>query len=64
MADDKPDDHDDGPPRGPLIVLVVIVVLVAGTWFVMHRINQASTMQDCLAAGRTNCAPIEAPPRQ
>ncbi len=61
MADD--DDQDDGPPRGPVIMLVVIVVLVAGTWFVMHRINEASSMQDCLASGRTNCAPIATPPR-
>jgi hypothetical protein len=63
MAEDPNADHDDddGPPRGPLIMLVVLVVLVAGTMFVMHRINQASAIQDCAAAGRTNCAPIEAP---
>jgi hypothetical protein len=60
MAEDS--DHDeDGPPRGPLIMLVVLVVLVAGTVFVMHRIREASVIQDCAAAGRTNCAPIAAP---
>ncbi len=59
MAEESDSDHDDdGPPRGPLIMLVVLVVLVAGTMFVMHRINQASAIQDCAAAGRTNCAPI------
>ncbi len=57
MAEDS-DHDDDGSPRGPLIMLVVLVVLVAGTLFVMHRINQASAIQDCAAAGRTNCAPI------
>ena len=61
MADDS--DDDSGPPRGALIVLVVLVVLVAGTMFVVHRINEASTIQDCAAAGRTNCAPIATPPR-
>ncbi len=63
MAEEPESDHDDGPPRGPLIMLAVLVVLVAGTVFVMHRINEASTIQDCAAAGRTNCAPIAAPGR-
>jgi hypothetical protein len=45
MADDS--DDDSGPRRGALIVLVVLVVLVAGTMFIMHRINEASTIQDC-----------------
>jgi hypothetical protein len=58
MAQEPDSDHDDGPPRGPLIMLVVLVALVAGTMFVMHRINEASTIQDCAASGRTNCAPI------
>jgi hypothetical protein len=57
------EEPDDGPPRGPLIVLVILVVLVAGTMFVVHRLNEAGTIQDCAAAGRTNCAPIAAPPR-
>ncbi len=61
MADDS--DDDSGPRRGALIVLVVLVVLVAGTMFIMHRINEASTIQDCAASGRTNCAPIAPPAR-
>jgi hypothetical protein len=63
MAEDSDAEHDDGPPRGPLIVLVILVVLVAGTMFIMHRLNEASTIQDCAAAGRSNCAPIAAPSR-
>ncbi len=58
MAKEPESDHDDGPPRGPLIMLVVLVALVAGTMFIMHRINEASAIQDCAASGRTNCAPI------
>jgi hypothetical protein len=61
MAEETDTDQEDGPPRGPLIMLVVIVALVAGTVFVMHRIHDASAIQDCAAAGRTNCAPIAAP---
>jgi hypothetical protein len=64
MAEEPESDHDDGPPRGPLIILAVLVVLVAGTMFVMHRINEASVIQDCAAAGRSKCAPIAAPARQ
>jgi hypothetical protein len=63
MAEEPDAEHDDGPPRGPLIMLVVLVVLVVGTVFVMHRIKEASAIQDCAAAGRTNCAPIQAPAR-
>ncbi len=59
MAEDSETEHDDGP----LIVLVILVVLVAGTMFIMHRLNEASTIQDCAAAGRSNCAPIAAPGR-
>jgi hypothetical protein len=31
--------------------------------FIMHRLNQAAQIQDCVASGRTNCAPIETPQR-
>ena len=63
MADDPESDPDSGPPRGALVVLVLMAVLIALTVYVAHRINQASTMQDCIASGRSNCAPIATPPR-
>ena len=63
MADEPDDDRDSGPLRGPLIMLVVLVVAIAGTVFIMHRIHDASAIQDCVASGRTNCAPIATPPR-
>jgi hypothetical protein len=50
-------------PRGALIGLLAIVLLVVGVLFIMHRLNQSSKLQDCLASGRTNCAPIETPAR-
>jgi heme/copper-type cytochrome/quinol oxidase subunit 4 len=53
---------DDPKPTGrsrALVGLVVIVLLVMGVLFIMHRLDQAAKMQDCLASGRTNCAPIE-----
>jgi hypothetical protein len=40
--------------------LLVVVALVAAVLFIMHRLDQAGRIQDCVASGRTNCAPIEA----
>jgi hypothetical protein len=59
MSDhDNEEEQPSGPPRGPLIALLVVVVLAGAFMFVMHRLNEAGQMQDCLASGRTNCAPI------
>jgi heme/copper-type cytochrome/quinol oxidase subunit 4 len=52
-------DQDPGPnPLRGLIGLLAIVVAVVGVLFIMHRLNQAAQIQDCVASGRTNCAPI------
>ncbi len=53
-------DDDQGPnPRRALVGLLAIVVLIGGVLFIMYRLNQAAQLQDCVASGRTNCAPIE-----
>ncbi|HEY7576416.1 MAG TPA: hypothetical protein VH855_02375 [Acetobacteraceae bacterium] len=51
-------------PRRALIGLLAIIALVVAVLFIMHRPNQAARIQDCVAAGRTNCAPIETPARR
>jgi hypothetical protein len=51
-------------PRRALIGLLAIIALVVAVLFIMHRLNQAARIQDCVAAGRTNCAPIETPARR
>ena len=57
-------DEDPGPnPRRALIGLIAIVALIGAVLFIMHRLNQAAQIQDCVASGRTNCAPIETPSR-
>lgn len=53
-----------GSRRGALIALVVILVLVIGGLFLWDRIARMAAIQDCVAEGRTNCAPIPAAPRQ
>jgi hypothetical protein len=58
MTDDEP---TDDPKRGPLRAVVglgLVVVLVLGILFVMQQLRHAAAVQDCIASGRTNCAPI------
>lgn len=60
------DDADDGEgrrPIGALIGLAVIALLVVIGLWLSNRLHRGASMQDCLASGRTNCAPIEAPAR-
>jgi hypothetical protein len=47
-----------GPPTGALIALLVVVAVAVTFIFIMHRLTEAGRLQDCLASGRTNCAPI------
>jgi len=57
-------DDDPGPnPRRALVGLVAIILAIGGVLFIMHRLNQAARIQDCVASGRTNCAPIATPER-
>jgi hypothetical protein len=52
-----------GPPEPKpyraLIGLMAIVALIAAVLFIVHQLNQAGRIQDCVASGRTNCTPIE-----
>ncbi len=60
MADHQPGgEPPSGPPRGALVALLLVIVLVGAVLFVMHRLNHAARLQDCVASGRTNCAPID-----
>jgi hypothetical protein len=61
MVEQVPEPSPDGPPmgRGPLIALVVIVVLVVGGVWLAQHIRAANQVQDCVMAGRTNCAPVQ-----
>jgi hypothetical protein len=59
-ADPDEDDADQPPSRHrALIGLLLLVGLVVAVLLVVHELMEASRMQDCLASGRTNCAPID-----
>lgn len=52
------DDENTGRTRQLVAsVLVIAVLLVAGLWLT-GALHGAGAIQDCVAAGRTNCAPI------
>jgi hypothetical protein len=54
----------EGSRRGAVLALIVIVALVAGGLFLWREISHMAAIQDCVAQGRTNCAPVAAPQRQ
>ena len=43
----------------PGLLLLVFIVLAAMGWFLIQNLSRASKDQDCMMAGRKNCAPID-----
>ena len=58
MSDPQPPDTS---PRRALIGLAAFVLAIIAVLFIVYRLRDAARIQDCVASGRTNCAPIEAP---
>ena len=60
MSDPAGQGDDDAPatPRGALIALLVIALLVAGGLWLAHTLHDVGRLQDCVMAGRSNCAPV------
>ncbi len=56
--EEPPDDSPGRSSRGPIVALLLVVVLVLGGLWLAHRLHSASAIQDCVMAGRTNCAPV------
>jgi len=48
--------------RRAVIGLLVVIVLVVGGLLLVRVLQNMSRIQDCAMSGRTNCAPIDAPP--
>ncbi len=53
----EPDEPEESN-RGKVVALVVVVLLVVGGFWLEQRLSAGSKIQDCVMAGRTNCAPI------
>jgi hypothetical protein len=61
----EPQGHGPEPEsrRAALIGLAVILALVVGAYFFVAALQRNAVLEDCLMAGRRNCAPIETPAR-
>lgn len=64
MSDPTPsrssDDDEPAPNRrGALIAIVVIAVLIAGGIWLSRTLHGVGKIQDCVMAGRNNCAPVQ-----
>ncbi|MGH7043508.1 MAG: hypothetical protein ACREFY_15470 [Acetobacteraceae bacterium] len=57
------DKEPESSPRAALLVLIVIVVMAVGGVFLCLQLSRVGVIQDCVAQGRTNCAPVAVPPR-
>jgi hypothetical protein len=55
MADHEP---GGGSPWRAVVGLGLIVVLIVGVLFVMQQLLHAVAIQDCVASGRRDCAPV------
>ena len=64
MEPDESDEESHRRPIGALVGLVVIVLLVLAALWLVRQLHTSASMQDCLASGRTNCAPVETPGKQ
>ncbi len=43
-------------PRGRLAAVAMLVILVAGSLWLVHRLQSTAAVQDCVAVGRHDCA--------
>jgi hypothetical protein len=60
MTTEHDDDESGPPPRSRALVgLLLLAGLMAAVLFVVHELQGAARLQDCVASGRTNCAPID-----
>lgn len=57
------DGHDPGPRRQAVAAILLLAALLSGALWVTGALRGASAIQDCVQAGRSNCAPVDAPPR-
>jgi hypothetical protein len=50
--------------RANIAALVFAAVLITLGWLLVQKLRTNGRMEDCLLSGRTNCAPINAPPNE
>lgn len=56
-----PDDDQENRAATNIALVVVFAALVGGGIWLANAMVDARKADDCMAAGRRNCSPIEAP---
>jgi len=52
-------EHGSGSRRpSARTLLIAAIILVVGGYFLTVKLRDLARIQDCVASGRTNCAPI------
>jgi hypothetical protein len=51
--------EDGRSVRQIVAILILLLALIGGGLWLTHALRGAATIQDCVSAGRTNCAPIQ-----
>lgn len=51
-------DQEPGSRRGAVAALVLVAALLVGGLWLMRHLRANAALQDCVMAGRTNCAPL------
>jgi hypothetical protein len=65
--DNRSEHSEDGADQrrsAALIGLIIILALAVAGVVLVRELRERSRIEDCLMAGRTNCAPIEVPLRR
>ena len=58
LSDGHDPDHAPGRIRQIVAAVIVLAVLVGGGLWLTGALRGTTEIQDCVAAGRTNCAPV------
>jgi hypothetical protein len=60
MTDERPK-PDDANNNVNVLVLLVVLLLIAGTLFLLFKLKQGVAIENCMAQGRHDCQPIDTP---
>ena len=58
MADEQAPEQPPGSRFRGLVIMALLAALVVGVLYMAQQLRHAAAIQDCVAAGRTNCAPV------
>jgi hypothetical protein len=61
-AGDEPESERDRRTANIVLAVAFVLVVGAGMWLV-NALMESRKLDDCIAQGRRNCAPIGAPAR-